>query len=860
MSLPQQRIAFNQKTKQWRKDTLDHYDTLWTSINEANRSSRYTKRINYNLYNGKFNRKDLEYVCNPLGLDNQEFPATLQHYDITSASINLLLGEEAKRPDNCIVISESPNDINRKESKLKEKLVMLLQDHLMAEIDPSTIDPNNPPPPPEQIVKYERHNVSDMVESQANKMLKYVRKYNNTKEVFKKGFKDALISGEEIYWTGVLNGEVSFRRCNPLNITVVLDSDSDFVDDAIAVIEERMMTISSIVDEFGDILSPDDILELEGLKTNALTRFSGVSSEGAFTLNVDNNGNLGVQDTGSSWSNPGQSSGGSHEHIRVLRVEWKSFKKLYHLSYTDEDGIIQEMIVDEIFKLDQFKEVYPDAKTTTFWVNEAWEGIKIHDTIYIGIQPKQNQRRRMNNPYYCKLGYTGLIYNSTNSTSVSVVDRIKPYQYLFNIIWYRLELAFAQDQGKKVVVDLAQIPRSEGIDIEKWMYYLKAMGIMFINSFEEQKKGSHIGKYSSFNQFSSIDLSMANTIQGYIDSLDYIKSQVASVSGVSPQRLGAINSQELVGNVEKAVTQSALITEYLFDSHDEVKRRVYTSLVECAKIAFRNGKQAQFVLDDMGIEMLNIEEFEFENSEFNVYMSNSNKDQKVVETLKMLAIEAIKADKADLSTIIDTVINDNPRDISAAIKKGEMDKYQRDKQASDIANNIEQQKVAVEQQRLATEIDERQKDRDLALYKIDTDNQTKIMTAEISALSGKDGPSDMDGDGIPDPVEIARLSLDERDLASKNFLEQTKLRQEKDKHDKEMSKKDKEISVKKEIEDKKIQAIKEQNKSQEKMQKEDHKLKREELSNKIKVENIKLQIAKSKAAEAKKKAKQTKKK
>jgi len=39
----------------------------------------------------------------------------------------------------------------------------------------------------------------------------------------------------------------------------------------------------------------------------------------------------------------------------------------------------------------------------------------------------------------------------------------------------------------------------------------------------------------------------------------------------------------------------------------------------------------------MGIELLNIEELELENSEFGVFMSNASKDHSIVEALKQLS-------------------------------------------------------------------------------------------------------------------------------------------------------------------------------------------------------------------------------
>jgi len=842
MSLPIQKLPFKKKTKEWGIDTLSYYERLTYSSGSSNRNSNYEKKINYDLFNGKFNKADLEYVCNPLGTQDNEYPATLQHYDIVSPAFNLLIGEECTRPDNCIVISESPLDITRKQENTKAKIIAALQELLIGEIDPSTIDPNNPPPTPEEIIKYEKYNISDIIESQGNKIMKHLKKYLNTKEVFKKGWKDVLLAGEEIYWVGITNNEeVTFRRCNPLNTTIILDGDTDYVDDAQAVAEVRLLSPSSIVDEFGADLSPAEVQRLEDLSRNMAGSYNNYNNQFQFNLDIDRNNNIGVVDTGiANYSSTNTSGGPNSRLIRVVRVEWKSFKKLYHLKYTDEEGIEIEKIVDESFELSVFKQAFPDAKTEEFWINEVWEGVKIGTDIYVGIKPKENQRRRMDNPYYCKLGYVGLIYNATNSKAVSLMDRLKPYQYLYNIISYRLELAFASDQGKIMLMDLAQIPRSEGIDINKWMYYMKAMKIAFINSHEEGRKGSMIGKVSNFNQFQSIDMSLANTINQYISTLEYIKQQTAFISGVTPQRLGAISNQELVGNVERSVQQSAMITEYLFDSHDEVKRRAYVALIECAKIAYRNGKKVQYILDDMGLDIIDIAQGDLDNTEFNVFVSRSQKDRQVQESLKQLMSVALQSDKADLSTMIDSMINDSPRDIVRTIQRGEEAKQARDKAVQDQQMQMQQQQLAMQKQMHDEQLFEKQKDRDLQQYIADSANETKIQTAEINVYS-RQQELDANMNGIPDPMEIAAQSLKERDIASKSFMEQSRLMNDKEKANRQMNLKEREIQSKQEIENKKLQMIREQNNNQIELANKKAKLDKEMMDKKMQLEKLKLQ-------------------
>ena len=346
------------------------------------------------------------------------------------------------------------------------------------------------------------------------------------------------------------------------------------------------------------------------------------------------------------------------------------------------------------------------------------------------------------------------------------------------------------------------------------------------------------GRTSNFNQFQSIDLSLASVISQYIDTLDYITSRIAFISGVSPQRLGAINTNELVGNVDRAVTQSALITEYLFDSHDEVKRRFYTALIEAAKIAYRDGLVTQYVLDDMGIEILKLEEFALENSDFNVYMSNSNKDLGLVEQLKQLSQVALQTDKADLSTIIETIVNDTPKDIIRTLQKSEAAKYARIEEEQKANREVQMQQSQIQEKMHSEAMQLEQQKLQLDQYKIDTDNQTKIQVAQINVYARQD-ELDQDQNGIPDPIELAKQSLSERESYSNAFREDLKLKLDKDKHDKEVSLKEKEMNNKVMLENKKLEAIKIQNKNQIDLANKKAKLDKELAEKKLAIEKIK---------------------
>ena len=401
-------------------------------------------------------------------------------------------------------------------------------------------------------------------------------------------------------------------------------------------------------------------------------------------------------------------------------------------------------------------------------------------------------------------------------------------------------------------MDLAQIPEQHGIDLDRWMYYLKEMNIAFINSFEEGKKGQATGQLANkFNQFQAIDLSLSQSIQQYINMLDYIKQQIAFVSGVTPQRLGAINNSELVGNVERSVNQSSLITEYLYEAHAEVKRRAYTAMIEVAKIAYKKGLQAQYVLDDMGIEMLNLEENEFESSEFNVFVTNNTKDLELKGKLDQLVQVALQSEKVDLSAIVETLMNDSPRDIVRLLQRKEEEFYKRQADNSKAQQEHEMKVEAIQQQMHAEQVELDHLKLDQERYIAELNNETKIQVAEIGVFARQEN-LDQNNNGIPDPSEIAANALKQQELSSKQFLEQHKISHDKKKHDEILAQKDKELRMKQELENKKIKAIEVQNKSQELMQKREHALKEKEMKNKLEVEKMKIAAARAKASKTKK--------
>ena len=102
-TVPPQMLSIREKTDEWKEATMDAYIGKFYFGNNNRITRKEEMKISYDLYNGVFNEKDLKYVTDPYKVDDS-FPASLQNYNIIKPKIDLLLGEESKRPMNFKVI------------------------------------------------------------------------------------------------------------------------------------------------------------------------------------------------------------------------------------------------------------------------------------------------------------------------------------------------------------------------------------------------------------------------------------------------------------------------------------------------------------------------------------------------------------------------------------------------------------------------------------------------------------------------------------------------------------------------------------------------------------------------------------
>ena len=740
---PAQQLPYKQKGKTWRKQCVDFACNHTFLVSGANRKSTANKQINYNLLNGIVDMHDMQVILNPTGLQDDLVPNAIQHYPIINSKLNILRGEESKRLFDYKAIVTDPNSISEASN---EKKALLLQD-LQQLIQNTAISEEQASQKLEELNQYYSYTWQDFREQRANILLKHYNLETNFSALFNDGIMDALTVGEELYLCDIIGGEPTLEKLNPTNVTVFRSSYSKKVEDADMIVIKDYWSPGKIIDIYGEALTEKDRKYIENINT---TSFGGSSTDEMANWDErrgwvyvgDKDDNLKNQDTiknlfGESGYMNNDSVCDFDGNIRVMRVFWKSRRKIKKITSFDPET------AEEI--IDFYPETYiPDTdrgeKEEVFWINEAWEGTKIGEEVYVNIRPRPIQYNRISNPSRCHFGIIGSIYSINDSQPYSMVDMMKPYNYLYDVIHDRLNKLIAKNYGKLVKLDLSLVPNSWEVD--KWLYFARKDKIAVIDSFNEGKIGAASGKLAGgLNNASNgvIDLDEGNTIQQYMNLLEFAKMEMSEVVGISKQREGQISNRETVGGVERATLQSSHITEWVFVTHEDVKRRALDCFIETAKIAMKGrNKKFQYIMPDFAQRMVEIDGDAFAESDYGIVVDGSQQSQALNQKMDALVQAALQNQMINFSTALKMFASCSLAEKMRMVENNEREAQQRAQQQQQAEAQAQQQQAQMnaqlEQQKLELENTLNERDNDtkltIAIMQAENANQEPVETGE----------------------------------------------------------------------------------------------------------------------------------
>jgi hypothetical protein len=713
---PPQKIPTNKKDEKWYKEFIDGAESLAILRADGSFGFHHKMQVWENLDNDIIDENEIEQVFNPMNIQDAVFPAAIKNYPLSVPKIDLLQGEESKRRFDWRVMAKNEDAYSLQADAIKEEIMRIV----MEEIQNESFNEEDAQAKIQKLAKYFKYEYKDLNELYATRTLEYLWRQQDLKRKFFHGFRDALVKGREIYRKDDMGGEPCLVKCDPKNVYFVRKGDSHKIEDADIIIEASYEPIGKVIDEFYNYLKPEEIEEIEGgmERLNSKGSSSGIlNHQNPFPILGASTDIGGV----SSSSDPSLMSIGAYNlpfdfegNVRVLRVRWIGRRKIGKLTYFNiVTGDEEHRYVSENYKINK------DLGETIewIWVNEAYEGTRLGQDTYIKMQPREIQMRHFDNPSKCSLGYVGTDYGK------SLMSRMEPYQYLYNVYMRRVELFYARYHGPMMEWDLSKKP--DEWSEEMWMYYGDVLGKLVIDSFNEGRKGAATGKIAgNFNTSGRVlDAPSTNYVQQLLLMLQYIEKQMGEIAGVNAQRQGQVDNRETVGGVERAVTQSSHITEKWFFIHDETKKRALLMLLDTAKQIWKNNKSKKlaFIMDDMSRVTMDINGADFASSEYDIFITDSGDDMKVRQTIEQLSHAYVQGG-GSLTLPIKVLRSDSITAMGKLIEEEEDKMMQRNQE-------LENKKLESDNAFRQAELEDKQAQRELEYYKIEKEAEVKLQIA-----------------------------------------------------------------------------------------------------------------------------------
>lgn len=616
-------------------------------------------------------------------------------------------------------------------------------------------------------------------------------------------FKDKIVTSREFWHFKMYEDDYDVEIWDPCLTFYQKSPQEQYISNASYVGMSTIMTVADVIDSYGWKMTEKQLSSLEESFITDIPGYSiaGVPNDGSFydatrSYEWNHEGpSLGMRqfmsvdqtlfnesDIVGKILNEGEDPlniSNSKKILRVTTAYWKSQLKLGYLTKICDDGsIINDIVTEDYQILD--KPVYDtefikDKRAENLiygehvewiWINQVWGGIKIGPNtttlygienndgispIYLGIndneiKPLKFQFKGDNSLYGCKLPVEGRIFTDRNTKSMSVVDKLKPFQIGYNIVNNQISDILAAEIGTVVLFDQNALPKhSLGEDwgkanIAKAYTVMKDYGMMPLDtSIMNTENGL------SFQHYQQLDLSQTQRIMSRMQLAQYFKQQAYELMGVSPQRMGQPIGQKISATEAEQIQVSSFSqTEQLFTEHtDYLMPRVHqmrTDLAQWYAVQNPSVRMRNSISEDERVNF-EVNRNDLLLRDINVYCTAKANIRKILEQLKQFAIQnnTAGASMYDVGQILQA---DSLGTLNAVLKATEEKQQQLQQQQL-------QQQQEMEQQRQQAELQEKQMEFDFKAQENEADRRNAVLIAEIKA-SGYGAMQDINQNGQSD--------------------------------------------------------------------------------------------------------------
>ncbi len=646
---PLQMLSYSEKAAndfKVMKDTAKFYidNAVLNKINKQGQIDQdifITKKSLYDAYNNFIPSSIFDYATNPTATSNEKFkkyPSKIRPYNILRPNIDLICGEWNKKGFKYDVINADGDDVfnsflQAKEDVYKKNITQRYINYInqSQESGFETEEVQSP----KQVIIDLNNNYKDEKALRGYKALKVLELEAKLIQKWREMFKDWMIAGEAYSYKFPHSSEIEYGRLSPLWVDCDMSNISPLAEDGESAVACFRLSASEITDMFYKEIDEKVLKQVEGQV--------GYSTVKSFNHVV------------------GLAKDDDHAANKYdcYYVVWKSKVQMGWLTYKDPftgEEIID--VVDEDYKPD----IEAGEKVEWFWGNQAWHAWRIRDNEYLRVEPVPAQRNEMNNFSKCKLTINGKKFSDTESINVSPLYLGMPYQIMYIIIMYRIELTIARNKGKIVLMDQGLINEEDGED--HFIYYAEALGWALVD-----RNGEDVDK--SWNGYQVLDLSLFKDIKELINIANWIKEQWDELLGITRQRKGQIAASDGVGNTQESIFRSSVISDVIFTGFEEFLESELQGLLDLTKFAWVDGKKAQYRTDDGRYEFFAAEPEDYVNSDYSVFAINSSQYGEKLKAIQAQINAVAQRKDVKMSTVVDMIWTESITELQAKLRQAE---------------------------------------------------------------------------------------------------------------------------------------------------------------------------------------------
>jgi hypothetical protein len=673
---PKQNIPESDKTEEWAMENVD-----WC-ISMSPLFVNQKVEDWYSLYNGKRTQAQFDHITKTYGV---EFPAgALKHIPLVRPLLNRLLSEAEERQFEFAATSTDSDSIEDKIKNVSGKLIKDILKIVASEEDPEMA-----------IAKlrsyYQEEYKSEMEIGVQHFLNQYIGKHR-LERTLSDSFLDKIITGQQFYQVKVNRiGEDPRSKIIKTDQLFYADNDKKWVAECDWAVHPVPMTPTEVLDFFGERMKKDDIGKVESyLDMYHKNAYYRLGSEAEADKLINDSG---------SYTTGNRNTNVTDDRLTVYFVEWKTIRKVTYLE--NENKYAPDAPFIKIMSDEALRELPSSRKKLlkTRYIQDLWEGVRIGDDIYVDLGKAKYPMRSMSEPSKVFLSFNGLTHNG-KVKPYSLIGETEDLQNLYDILHYHKENLIALSGVRGNVMDLSQLPNfgtGKFSDNLKMFMYYKKMGTAFIDRNKE-------GADRTFNQFPTYDDTLGSGLDSILKMIEHIEAVAGRMVGINRQQLGQTMYADGKSTMQQAIDMSSMVTEYLFNEHDEFVERMLTDIANAARVAYKEGVVGHYTDNKRMQHIFRLDDANFPFADWGIHITNRHGDKRSIQELKMMSAQLIKDGLMGVEDMLpmfkQTGLAEIMRQIEVNVTKRQMMMQEQSQQLQALQAQLEQAKGEAETQKL----------------------------------------------------------------------------------------------------------------------------------------------------------------